>query len=254
MPANLERLGASAFTGMSVLTSLTLPASLAFIGPQVFQGCAALPAFTVTGSGPLRTGDDGRLLIHNNVVVAAVKPYTGTVTVPEGVTKIGPYAFAGSNAAGAAKLTSVVMPASLTVIDEYAFSYCATLESVTFPENSNLTMINTWAFQYCAGLTALDFSNTKLEETASYVAYQAPNIERVILPASIKNIGGFSFNNMKAGAVLTIHAVEPPSISNTSLSSVANTSAIKVPAASVDAYKEADIWSTYAAKITAITP
>jgi hypothetical protein len=49
-----------------------------------------------------------------------------SVTIGEGVTYIGEYAFSFTS------LTSITIPASVTSIDEYAFDSCTSLTSVTF--------------------------------------------------------------------------------------------------------------------------
>lgn len=95
----------------------------------------------------------------------------GAVTVPEGVTSIGPSCFTGcksltkitfpktlKNIHGAAffnctELKSVVIPEGVTYIDKDAFSYCRCLTSVWLPDS--LTYIGARAFFKCANLKDL---------------------------------------------------------------------------------------------------
>lgn len=75
--------------------------------------------------------------------------YSGSISVPDVltnyrgyfVTKIGENAFAGS------AVTSVSMPEGITSIGQYAFSGCQNLESVTLPES--LTTLGSEAFYGC---------------------------------------------------------------------------------------------------------
>ena len=65
-----------------------------------------------------------------------------TVTIPDGVTSIGDYAF--SSCSG---LTSVTIPDSVTSIGYEAFAYCTGLTSVTIPDS--VTSIGQIAFVKC---------------------------------------------------------------------------------------------------------
>ena len=79
-------------------------------------------------------------------VLNSYKGPGGDVTIPEGVTEIGGYAFEGCTG-----LTSVTIPAGVTEIGEEAFSGCAKLTSVTIPEGA--TEIERSAFDGCKKLT-----------------------------------------------------------------------------------------------------
>jgi len=61
----------------------------------------------------------------------------------------------GINAFKDASISSVHIPASITVIDGGAFSNCSSLTSITFAANSKLNYINYYAFAYCRKLTSL---------------------------------------------------------------------------------------------------
>ncbi len=71
--------------------------------------------------------------------------------IPNSVTSIGDYAFAGCSG-----LTSVTIPNNITSIDEYAFYGCTGLASLTIP--ASVTSIATYAFANCTGLTDLVFN------------------------------------------------------------------------------------------------
>merc|ERR1711871_1420500 len=71
-----------------------------------------------------------------------------SVTVPDGVTSIGDYAFYLCW-----RLTSVTIPDSVTSIGDGAFSRCSGLTSVTIPDS--VTSIGENAFSGCSGLTSV---------------------------------------------------------------------------------------------------
>ena len=78
-----------------------------------------------------------------------------SVTIPDGVTKIGCGAFYGCSS-----LTSVTIPHSVTSIGNYAFYECSSLTSVTIPDS--VTEIGWHAFKGC---------NNLISKQANYKAF-----------------------------------------------------------------------------------
>ena len=89
-------IGASAFSGCSGLTSVTIPDSVTSIGSYAFRNCSGLTS----------------------------------VAIPDSVTSIPDYAFC--NCSG---LTSVTIPNSVTSLGREAFSGCSSLTSISIPES-----------------------------------------------------------------------------------------------------------------------
>ena len=80
--------------------------------------------------------------------------YLESVTIGNGVTTIGDYAFFDCSA-----LTSITIPDSVTTIGDYAFSYCGNLTSITIPDS--VTSIGSEAFANCLMPTKITFKGTK---------------------------------------------------------------------------------------------
>jgi len=145
----LETIDSFAFAG-SALQSVEIPSGVRFIGLNPFLDT---PVAALALSG-YRTGYkvvnnvlysiDGSLLIVCPQSLAAT-----SYIVPEGVTRIESFAFAGND-----HLASVSFPSSLLSIGENAFESCASLASVSFGTNAKLLVIEESAFASCSSLAA----------------------------------------------------------------------------------------------------
>lgn len=83
-------------------------------------------------------------------------------------------------------------------------------------------------------------------------AFASKNIISATIPASVTKIGNYVFRYCNALESITCLATIPPLLTSTSFANASDTFKIYVPAESVDAYKAARSWSTYANYIEAI--
>lgn len=102
-------------------------------GTLTISGQGAMPDYSIPKPSPWRL---------------AYKDSIKSVTIEEGVTTIGEYAFSFCSV-----LSSVTIPNSVTEIGKSAFYQCAALTSVTFP--SSVTKIADGIFSTCGSLTSI---------------------------------------------------------------------------------------------------
>ena len=144
-----------------------------------------------------------------------------TAEMLDGITSIGVWAFASCTS-----LTSITIPSSVTTIGEMAFDSCTSLSSVTIP--SGVTSIEDWAFSNCSALTSID------------------------IPDGVTSIGEMVFESCTSLSSVTVEATTPPTLGSDAFYGTYAYLVIYVPAGSVDTYKAANNWSTYASRIQAI--
>ena len=167
-----------------------------------------------------------------------------SVTIPNSVTSIGAYTFSGCTT-----LASIEIPNSVTYIGEYAFYYCSGLTNVAIP--NSVTYIGEWAFSQCLNLSGITIPNsvTNIGECAFYYC---SGLTSVTIPSGVTTIGSWTFMRCTSLTSITCIATTPPSL-GTYVFDNTNNCPIYVPSASVEAYKSATNWSTYASRIQAIT-
>ena len=151
IPSSVTSIGESAFRYCSGLTSLTIPSSVTSIGESAFEYCSSLTSLTIPSSVTL--------IWHY-----AFRGCSGltSLTIPSSVTSIGSDAFSGCSSLtnlyyiiddefetylskghpyidvncgieyylNDKKITSVVIPSTITALGEYAFQKCRDLTSV----------------------------------------------------------------------------------------------------------------------------
>ena len=89
-----------------------------------------------------------------------------------------------------AKIRSVVLPETVTVIDRYGFSYCKELE--TFTSLGGLTYIDTYAFQSCFKLKELNLPDS-LENIGSSAFNGCKSLSSIKFPKGLESIGNHAF-------------------------------------------------------------
>ena len=110
---------------------------------------------------------------------------TGSLDIPESVTKIGDYAFYYD------KITSLKLNKKLREIGEYAFAWNHSLPSIVM--NSDLQEIGSFAFAECHTLSSLVL-NKGLEKIDADAFYNCDAIKGdLTIPATVKEIGERAF-------------------------------------------------------------
>ena len=145
-------------------------------------------------------------------MITGVSGAVGDVTIPERIgetviTGIAPYAFvtrSGSSANGNKNLTSLVIPATVTTIGDYAFYDCDNLASVHFEGDSQLKTIGKYAFAYCDGLATVTYTGNQLKRIEDHAFFKCNVLTGITFPAGIQHIGRNAFEYCRSIRSLTI--------------------------------------------------
>lgn len=151
------------------------------VGREAFAGCSDLIRSAVSDSARIGErafeGTDCPKLLENGVAVVGAVVVSGDgcggeICLPEGITAIAPYAFAGNR-----RITGAALPESLCEIGEGAFFGCSGLLDVKFCEG--LSRIGARAFEKCISLRRLELPALQAGESAFAGCV---SLERAALP------------------------------------------------------------------------
>ena len=238
LPSSLTIIGHQAFSSCSGLTSIDIPDSVNTIGNYAFNNCSNLQ-YASLPSGITKISD------YTFAECSSLEE----IEIPSGVTLINRFAFMNCSS-----LTSVTIPNTVTTIGQGAFYGCISLSSVTIP--NGVTEIIDNAFDYCSGLTSINIPDsvtsigtggTSNDGCFSYCR----SLTSVTIGNGVTSIGKKAFEGCNNLQSITISATTPPTLGNYAFD-LTNNCNILVPSSSVNTYKNATGWSTYASRIQAI--
>lgn len=204
IPSSVTSIGDMAFENCSNFSgSLNIPSGVTSIGDSVFENCSGLDGELVLPERLTYIGDDA----FNGCI-----GFSGDLIIPERVTSIGNYAFYNCT-----KLTSIVLPGSVSAIGKDAFTnsgitfettdsvkYLTLANNTTFViiyANRSITSI-TWpsdvvgvaggAFASCTSLTSVEIPSTILNIN-EYTFNGCTKLVSVEIPSSITEISNYAF-------------------------------------------------------------
>ena len=144
LPAGLKSIDIAAFSGCSSLYELEIPSGIEYIGPRVFEYCTELATLTM----PRVRAAQGDKTTRFTDYFGETRDSLRTLTLTE-ETEIKYGEFSGFTG-----LRTVSLPATVTVIEDYAFANCSSLETLYIPDS--VEQIGFGALQNCYSLQELD--------------------------------------------------------------------------------------------------
>ena len=181
-------IGNAAFNTCTSLKSLSFGSGVETIGENVFSYCTSLESITVAEGNTVydsRNNCNALILKAQGNDQAKLILGSKNTIIPDDVGIIGRSAFYKKEG-----LTAINIPASVTLIDEYAFEGCTNLAAVTFSGTSQLDKIALCAFTGCSRLTA------------------------ITIPPSVTYIGENAFYNCSSLASIVVLPTTPPTLKN----------------------------------------
>lgn len=254
LPSTVEVLGERAFAGTSLAGEFIINKNLREIGGGAFAG-KKITGFYINEDGNDNfTSEDGVLYTKDGESLVVYPPalVEPTLTLPQGVKKLAPYAFAYCST-----VTKVNLPESLTEIGDFAFSGCKLTE---FNVGKNIVKFGQGVLRDNTGLakitleegnTALELTNDMLIDKTSkyllavpynktsldipegveyigkYLCYNNKNVTSVSGPSTLETIGQYAFYGCEAIASVDLKSVEK--IENNVFSGVKKASKIVFP-------------------------
>lgn len=211
VPNSITKINAYAFINLETLISVTIPSHLESIGEKAFLGCVnnknvtnnssldivagavthGFVAYYMVDSGLMFTGirESNQITgysvsqgLCNLSVIAIPSSYNGYP-----VTNISANGFKNNT-----NLTEIILPDTITTIENYAFQYCTSLTSITIPKK--VKTIGTGAFSDCTQLTTIDLPQY-LTSISNNIFYNCKKLTEINIPSKVTSIGAYAFQN-----------------------------------------------------------
>ena len=225
-------IGDAAFIICVSLASVSIPNSVTSIGTRAFRNCRSLSSIVIPDS--VTSIGESAFKYCNRLT---------SINIPSGITRIDNHVFQSCYS-----LAGINIPSGVTSIGDAAFEDCISLANINIP--SGVTSIGNAAFAYCTGLTSCTIGSgvTSIDDSAFFNCF---NLTSVTIPSSVTSIGTSAFQGCSSLASITVNKATPPTL-GANVFDYTNDAPIYVPSSSVNAYKTASGWSTYASRIQAI--
>jgi hypothetical protein len=221
----VTKIGNHAFYECTGLASVTLPPTVETIGERAFVFCSGMTS----------------LVIGNAVTGIGDAAFSGceklaSVTIGSALREIGMSTFADC-----AALASITIPNTVEVIGDYAFSTSG-LVSVTI--GSSVREIGNCAFSLCEKLASVDIPGS-VEVIGEEAFSNCTSLASASIGSSVNMVHTRAFLDCGNLATVTCRAATPPATGHEVFAGIAAACTLRVPAAAVDAYRDAPAWGEF---------
>ena len=262
----LEIIGNNAFRGCSSLTSVTIPSTVEAMYMNVFEGCSSLryiislattppPIYYYIedsrGFHPFNNTNNCLIYVPDDSVDAYKKANVWS-DVKERIVPLSSFNPSLGNKFEATYTDGTTYDVLCNDVDEELTQKVVRMHSnykniLSARIGDCVTRIGHAAFYNCSGLTSVTISNS-VTSIGGEAFENCSGLTSVTIPTNVTSISIEAFFNCKSLTSVTVEALTPPKLDVTVFDNT-NDCPIYVPAASMNDYKTARGWSTYASRI-----
>ena len=224
----IRKIAEYAFSGCTRLTGVTMPDSVTAIEMYSFNDCINLSEVNFPG------------------IEVVVRDYAFGGCEALRKINISGKAYFGIGAFwGCENLVSINVPKwSDQYISYETFRYCSSLTSITLPDG--LTSIGDAAFDWCTSLSSVTMGD-KVQDIGRLAFAYCESLREITIPGRVDDIGEWAFRDCVNLQSIYCRPTTPPDVDGIEVFlNNGQGRKIYVPTESVDAYKNAPIWSYYA--------
>ena len=175
---NVRNIPSGLCSGMSNLTSITIPKSVTSVGDDPFNNCSSLTTIVWNAANG----------ITNIQTFSNIGKQITSFTFGNSVNSIPAYLCYEMSS-----LTSLTIPNSVTKVGDHAFYNCSSMTSLTIP--NSVTKVGDLAFYNCNSLTSFDIPNPQAQ-CGNNILVGAQGLTSMSVPASALNISEASINSV----------------------------------------------------------
>lgn len=232
------------------VTEITIPDGTTKIIPHIFRQNTKLKKVVIPGT----VKEIGNYAFYDSQNLKYVN-------FPYGINKIGNFAFYNNNLGYNSDLTygqgKIVIPDSVYEIGGGAFSNNDNIQYITLPTNDNFNVVSSSCFQGCSNLENIKIPNS-VTTIKDYAFYGCNDLKTIYIGSGVTTIEVHAFDpaiNISPLTGVYLSPTTPPTISSNSFNFDSTTNCkIYVPTGTLDAYKTAENWSTYANRMIEWNP
>lgn len=213
----------------SGLKEIDLPDSIEIKGDSLFYNCSSLKRCKYPNNPMITVIDNNEFYGCSSLETIPMTPY---------ITKIGSNAFRGCSSIQELDLSN----SNVQLLGIGCFFGCRSMRNLKL--NNLIKELPYECFRNC-GLIEVEIPEG-VDITGTYCFCDNANLVKVILPASTTSIPENSFQACKQLESIIVLANTPPTLAATALNNTNSIFRIYVPDASVNVYKSATVWNTYA--------
>jgi len=219
LPNNLQSIATKPFYG-SDLTDIFIPASVKHIAPEAF---AFNKRIEVDPANPYFCSENGILFNKDKtklVAYPALNNITNTYIIPATVSVIGDYAFYASN-----YLTTITLPNAIDSIGNYAFANCSVLTDINLP--ATLKSLGEGAFKdaYSLSTITLPGSLTKIEKNT----FENCGLINIVFPPTLTAIESAAFRECRKLKTIDLLSTAIKTIGNQAFSTCSALTQVTLP-------------------------
>ncbi|MDE6048872.1 MAG: leucine-rich repeat protein, partial [Paramuribaculum sp.] len=255
LPSKLSKIAGYLLYNCPNLKEITIPAALDSIGERAFECDTALLKVNVESleqwSKINFANETANPLCYGAELVINGKS-AEVIEVPEEVTEVKDYAFAGLKT-----IVEVVIPEVVEAIGTGSFIGCSGLENIKIPEA--VKSIGEKAFKACTGLTSAIIGKIiapsraaepeplgELATVQSCAFDSCTSLANVAIGANVAMIADSAFINCDKISRVDCYAMLAPEVASTAFEQeVQSSAALHVPAGYRDVYEASPVWSKF---------